>query len=579
MKESFFRSEDAVSEVVAVISILGILTIGIAVISLTGAPILQNAHELAMFQNVEQSFTALDSRVSKMTLGESPVQFTQIKAEKGTFNVSNNSWMNITLKDDNETIMTSINVSLGALEFSYNLRTVAYENGGVWAKYSDGSQTMISPPEFHYASATLTLPLIRLRGNFTSGGGGFVTLSASANEAPTVYFPSSTANRTNPLTQGSVWITVRSDYCDAWLRYWEEQASVSVQQDDCATNNTVTLELSVPETPLFQNAVSATNKLYVRNSAVVDSYNSSLEQKACGTWTPTSKGDVYANILIQVENSASIDGDAMSASEIKMKNPQSRITGNAYGSISYSNGASSSQILGSRYSAVGSVSFPSIDGTVDSNIAAYSASNNNAAEADCITGNQISLSASACTLATGNYYLTKFQVQQTGGKVTFDTSGGPINIAIEDGSTFDVSTGNPVLEVTGANPVKFYIGSGVSATFSNGAKVQTYQSNTTLFRLYVNSGANKVTFDQSTNFTGIVYAPGLYATQENCVAGANGIVVDNSALICGALVGGTVNICNAQKVHFDETLANLSEDTSATIQFLHISENTLDINV
>ena len=247
MNSKMFKSERAVSPVIGIIIILGLTILSISTILIYSVPTLDGLEDMAKAQKVEQAFTVFDSRVSKVALGESPVQTTYVSLMGGTINVNgdqdayNDSQMVIfhieADDDDHDDFMEYQNrytwgswegfiddydnhsdgddlliCSLGTIEYSLGDRIIAYEGGGVWSKYPTGSSIMISPPEFHYNGETLTLPIMKINGRSGVSGTGDVGVTISSDSLPDVLFPSDVGDdRENPLDPGKVMIFIKSD--------------------------------------------------------------------------------------------------------------------------------------------------------------------------------------------------------------------------------------------------------------------------------------------------------------------------------------------------------------------------------
>lgn len=159
-------SRNAESEVVGHVIIMGITILGVSIITLYGVPAIYSLEDMANSKNAEQAFTVLDSKASRVTLGESPLQITNINLGGGTMTVepngTNPSYM--VVKDQNNTF--NVTIPMGKIKYQLGDRIVAYEGGGVWAQYPGGGTVMLSPPEIHYNGVTLTLPVFTI--NLTS---------------------------------------------------------------------------------------------------------------------------------------------------------------------------------------------------------------------------------------------------------------------------------------------------------------------------------------------------------------------------------------------------------------------------
>lgn len=241
-------SEKAEAEVIGHIIILSITILGIGMITLFGVPAIYTLEDMANSKNVEQAFTVLDSRASRVTLGDSPLQITNIELGGGTLTVEPNSSKNpsyifVNSSDFNFTI------PMGKIKYNIGDRIVSYEGGGVWAQYPGGGTVMLSPPEFHYNGLTLTLPVINIVGNASVGGKGTAVVSFKKN-ATLVQYPNTSRpdwiNRTNPVNYtgtGKVFVNITSDYYLAWADYARGLGYTKVSINPA--NRTVNIELTV----------------------------------------------------------------------------------------------------------------------------------------------------------------------------------------------------------------------------------------------------------------------------------------------------------------------------------------------
>ena len=87
---TFFSSEKAVSEVIGQVLVLGLTVTGIAMISLVGLPTIYSMQDMATVGNAEQAFTVMDSRVSAVALGNTPIQLIDINLGGGTLAIESN---------------------------------------------------------------------------------------------------------------------------------------------------------------------------------------------------------------------------------------------------------------------------------------------------------------------------------------------------------------------------------------------------------------------------------------------------------------------------------------------------------
>jgi type II secretory pathway pseudopilin PulG len=210
--------KNAVSEIVGYIILVSIVVTVIGIIYVVLMPDIFNSQDQAQFQNIEQSFTVLDTHTSKAQYSNYLSQMTEMDLKGGKLTV-NSSQSNITIKFyDGTTIYSG---SLGTIDYDLDGREIGYEGGGIWEKYSDGGSIMISAPDFNYNGVTLTLPLMQIQGNGTVAGTGKAFITTKSQTTPNIIYPNSSINRnaTNHVTADQVYIIIKSEYYKAWADY------------------------------------------------------------------------------------------------------------------------------------------------------------------------------------------------------------------------------------------------------------------------------------------------------------------------------------------------------------------------
>lgn len=235
----------AQSETIGVVLILGMT----AVVGF-GSQALDATEQRSEVANAEQAMAQFDSKAAQMALGNSTVQSVPL-GSGGRYDVRENAgWIrvehvNYTGSGDDEEIY---NGTLGAVVYESEGTTIAYQGGGVWRKDREGNSTMISPPEFHYREGTLTLPVIRTESQNSVTASGSASATVTRNGSFVQEFPNTTEeynktsqNYTNPSQQGSVNVTVKSQYYHAWAEYFQTRTDGNVTVDPA--QRTVTLEL------------------------------------------------------------------------------------------------------------------------------------------------------------------------------------------------------------------------------------------------------------------------------------------------------------------------------------------------
>jgi hypothetical protein len=230
------RRVRAQSSVLGIVLILGLtltVTSGIVVL---GSAVLEDSQRESQVDQAEQALTQFDSRAAQVALGESSSQTVRVGGTKGDYRVRPDAG-HVTIKhlnytgSENETIHEG---SLGALVFSQGDTEIAYQGGGVWRR-DDGGATMVSPPEFHYRRATLTFPIVRVVGDGAASGG--VTARAERTSQPRDIYPNASAsydttsdNYLNPVENGTMLVTVESNYCRGWQQYFETRTAGNVTE-------------------------------------------------------------------------------------------------------------------------------------------------------------------------------------------------------------------------------------------------------------------------------------------------------------------------------------------------------------
>ncbi|WP_335999381.1 DUF7289 family protein [Halorientalis halophila] len=253
--------ERAQSGPIGYVLVFAVVMAGMAIVVLIGAGGLSSTQTHSELQRAEHSMTLFDSRAAMVALGDSDGQSISFGQDSGTFAVDEDSgWMRIV--HNNYTANAGLqrevvyNESMGQLVYENGDQSLAYQGGGVWQRGRDGDAQMISPPEFHYRGATLTLPIVRTLGGGNAAGSTQVTVRPRTQAK--LIFPNRTApddrvdevgapyndterDYTNPVRNGTVNVTVRSDYFEGWATYFRERTTGEVTVWE--SNETVRLQL------------------------------------------------------------------------------------------------------------------------------------------------------------------------------------------------------------------------------------------------------------------------------------------------------------------------------------------------
>ena len=229
-----------VSSVMGVVLLLGITLMVVTVILATSVVVLADAQSDARISQMENSMSQMSSKASLVALGDS---------DSHQFNLGDVDGAEVELRPEmgNLKIIYEMNESdpitlydepLGALVYERGDVEVAYQAGGVWKKQGEWS-TMISPPEFHYRSATLTFPIIRVTGDYRESGP--VRGTVVTHEDGGAIYPNESASLLNPLTNGTVIVEVESEYYQGWHEFFDQRTEGEIDVD--ADNKTIRAEL------------------------------------------------------------------------------------------------------------------------------------------------------------------------------------------------------------------------------------------------------------------------------------------------------------------------------------------------
>lgn len=247
----------AQASTIGVVLILAITIVGGGVVVVIGAEALADTERTTAISKAEHSMTQFDSRAAMVALGETRAQRVTLGASgKGSYRVDDDAgWLRVVHHNYSGTQDETIyNASLGEVVYENGDTVVAYQGGGVWRREGNGT-TMLSPPEFHYRGATLTLPVVRVSSVDSSSGEtqAFVTRAENSrriypnetapgpNGTGAPYDVDTAGQYDNPVLNGSVSVTIHSQFYDGWAEYFRTRTAGTVSVDDA--NQTATVEL------------------------------------------------------------------------------------------------------------------------------------------------------------------------------------------------------------------------------------------------------------------------------------------------------------------------------------------------
>lgn len=245
-------TDRAQSSPIGVILIIGLTLTAAVGIVVVGGDVIEDTQSESQLSQAEQAMTQFDARAAQVALGDSDSQTVSLGGQGGQYSVQegvgrvriiHENWND---SNDTQHEFVMYNETLGALEYESGDTTMAYQGGGVWRKGQDGDARMVSSPEFHYRSATLTFPLVRVEGS--GGGAGQTTANVQRIETAQDIFPNDSetypdgeTKLLNPTQHGNVTVEITSEYCRGWKEYFEERTEGVVS--DC-NGDTVTADIA-----------------------------------------------------------------------------------------------------------------------------------------------------------------------------------------------------------------------------------------------------------------------------------------------------------------------------------------------
>ncbi|WP_096391197.1 DUF7289 family protein [Halopenitus persicus] len=248
------KTDRAATAPIGVVLLIGITLVGTLAVVTFGSTAIADIQQTADVERSEHVMTKFASQASLVALGETETQTMATGDSAGTMTVVEDAgrmqvWhVNASGAGAAERLADG---SLGSVTYRNGDDTVAFQGGGVWRTDGDAAR-MVSPPQFHYRGATLTLPIVSVTAGETVASGGPSRVRLTDNGTTRVFPDPNDPDSTNPVTNGSVVVAVESDYHDGWREYFERRTTGSVVSpadlpadvtDDVDTSRTVFLEL------------------------------------------------------------------------------------------------------------------------------------------------------------------------------------------------------------------------------------------------------------------------------------------------------------------------------------------------
>lgn len=232
----FLKSDEAVAEVVDFVTTIGILMISFSVIALGGYPVLKSAQETRYIENTRLTFVILAENMNKIALGQAPSKSIELKMYGGQLSTTGESTIEI-----NATIYNSTGpINYDNLTFSKDMRSientvgttvVAYEDTGVWIKYTDSVVLNPYKPIIINQTGSIIIPVVTIVGNSSVSGTGISRIKAEGKTEISVW------NNASNIT-----VKINGNYVQGWKDYFNNTKEIDwIMVDSSVTTMTVRL--------------------------------------------------------------------------------------------------------------------------------------------------------------------------------------------------------------------------------------------------------------------------------------------------------------------------------------------------
>lgn len=474
------REPKAQTEVVGFIFVFGIVFLSISFILFAGLPVLDDARENTQIQRFQTEFALLDQqmRESVYAPGESGASISLSDGRVSVDEGSDSLTMTITYTPNGGAPITTGGIPLGGVEFDADgSRGVAYEGGGVWAKYRNGV-SLSTPPEISYTGSTLNMNMM----NFTT------EFEATGSTTRRFYFSSEGTHRSSdlekitghPLEPGELEVSVKSEFSRGWAEYFRKEIAA----------NSGTVDVSV--------SPSSDDRGYANVTFVTGPPLYSIENALNHSGVPSDDVDIDPDNEVNVTDTRAGDVVLGNYTGTQLDNDQGPPRG--IDSLPDAAGACFRSFEGED---LGSVSSPVTSGEYETNNPTEVGGRTFVAD-----GGDIRIHADAgVTLPAGS-------------TTTFDTSGGDVEVHVS--GELEMNGG---VEVNGTNSVYFYVQDSFDA--SGGSSVEIEDGRTKGLQVLTSEDADI----NNADYTGAVYAVGGIDIQPNSEVTGAAVSVDELRMV------------------------------------------------
>ncbi len=254
----FLKSQDAVSEVLDFITLVGILMLSFSLIGLVGYPALKNAQEARYIENTRQSFVVLADNINKVATGQAPSHGGVIKIYGGTLSATGSNTIQINVTVYNSTSNSPeekwVLKEMRSIENSIGDTVVAYEGTGVWVKYPTGYVSNAYKPLITNRSDVLIIPVVSINGFPAKSGTDMSKITVCQQEIPSEEGGCGQPSITHWSNVSNVTVIITGDYTPGWMDYFNGTMKWNTSTTGAYTawlNNTKSLDVYILKSQLY----------------------------------------------------------------------------------------------------------------------------------------------------------------------------------------------------------------------------------------------------------------------------------------------------------------------------------------
>lgn len=232
-------SDRAVSPVIGLVILMGIVAISAVAILVVGGALTDSTAEEATTQQTERSLAEFAETANQLSAAEQTSDTFAVEAgDSGNAYVNESAGhieMNLVLNESTGNIEQVLDQDMGAFVTETGSDTeFAYQGGGVWRVDGDGQARLVRAPDLQYnlgdsptrnASPTLNVPVVQVRGNDsgTAQGAGDLQVEQRRDAFPF-------ADVSNPVIGDYMNLTIQSRYCHGWESYAESETAAAINE-------------------------------------------------------------------------------------------------------------------------------------------------------------------------------------------------------------------------------------------------------------------------------------------------------------------------------------------------------------